>query len=554
MVSEEADSWGLGEGGSRSWPTSKPERIDDQVTVLNEHRRLSLQEIDNARFSWIHAKICFVAGAGFFADAYDIFAISIVVSMLGYVYGNEDGNLSPWQSTGLKVATPIGSLIGQLVFGSLADIFGRKRVYGAELVLMVTATFGQALAGHGRAVNIVDVLVLWRFIMGIGCGGDYPQSAIIMSEFAPIRTRGRLMTAVFSCQGWGQLAAGLVGLITVSAYRGAIRDADYPAIYPVDCIWRIIVGFGCIPGLIAFYFRYTIPETPRFTMDIQRNIAQATRDINNILSARRHTVAKGSSSDTLVMAPRASLADFIKHFSKWNNLKVLVGTAYSWFALDIQIPFYSLTLNSSAILTYSNFGKINGHSPNDVYESLFRICSGNLVLTVAGFLPGFWVSFFLIDSWGRKTIQFMGFVVLTVLFMIMGFAYVPLNSTGPGQHAFIFLYCLANFFQNFGPNTTTFIVPGEAFPTRYRSTAYGISAACGKVGAVVAQFALGHTLLNSNKNVQIVLEVLSFVMFTGILSTQLIPETNQKALEDLSNESQEDYITGAIERGVPLYA
>lgn len=185
----------------------------------------------------------------------------------------------------------------------------------------------------------------------------------------------------------------------------------------------------------------------------------------------------------------------------------------------VQIPFYSLALNSPTILTYSNFGKVNGNSPNDVYESLFRICSGGLVLTVAGFLPGFWVSFFLIDSWGRKPIQLMGFSVLTVLFLIMGmvyvvhlcrcspcfvaFAYVPLNSMVPGQHAFIFLYCLANFFQNFGPNTTTFIIPGEAFPTRYRTTAHGISAASGKVGAIVAQLALGPPLLNDDKALQI---------------------------------------------------
>ena len=52
---------------------------------------------------------------------------------------------------------------------------------------------------------------------------------------------------------------------------------------------------------------------------------------------------------------------------------------------------------------------------------------------------------------------------------------------------FMIVLCLANFFQNFGPNTTTFVLPGEAFPTRYRSTAYGISAASGKLGAVIAQ-------------------------------------------------------------------
>ena len=68
-----------------------------------------------------------------------------------------------------------------------------------------------------------------------------------------------------------------------------------------------------------------------------------------------------------------------------------------------------------------------------------------------------------------------------------GFGYDKLTATSSSRGAFVFLYCLANFFQNFGPNTTTFIVPGEAFPTRYRSTAHGISAASGKLGAVISQ-------------------------------------------------------------------
>jgi PHS family inorganic phosphate transporter-like MFS transporter len=70
---------------------------------------------------------------------------------------------------------------------------------------------------------------------------------------------------------------------------------------------------------------------------------------------------------------------------------------------------------------------------------------------------------------------------------LTGFAYDKLNATASGKAAFVFLYCLANFFQNFGPNTTTFVIPGEAFPTRYRSTGHGISAASGKLGAVISQ-------------------------------------------------------------------
>ena len=69
----------------------------------------------------------------------------------------------------------------------------------------------------------------------------------------------------------------------------------------------------------------------------------------------------------------------------------------------------------------------------------------------------------------------------------IGFGYDRLTATPAAVKGFVVLYCFANFFQNFGPNTTTFVIPGEAFPTRYRSTAHGISAASGKLGAIVAQ-------------------------------------------------------------------
>lgn len=71
-------------------------------------------------------------------------------------------------------------------------------------MLIIIATFGQALSGQGHAVGIIGVLVVWRFIMGIGIGGDYPLSAVISSEFASTHIRGRMMTAVFANQGWGQ--------------------------------------------------------------------------------------------------------------------------------------------------------------------------------------------------------------------------------------------------------------------------------------------------------------------------------------------------------------
>ncbi|KAG0692398.1 major facilitator superfamily domain-containing protein [Suillus ampliporus] len=522
------------------------EKRQNTVTVLDERRRAALAEIDDAPFSWFHVKVCLVAGVGFFTDAYDIFAINIAATMLGYVYGHTSNQLSSNQSLGIKVATPVGNLVGQLVFGWLADIVGRKRMYGVELMVMIIATFGQALAGQAPAVSIIGVIVVWRFVMGVGIGGDYPLSAIISSEFAATRSRGRLMTAVFAAQGWGQFAAALVGIIIVQAYKNAILEAPFPCIVPVDYTWRLLIGLGCVPGVIALYFRLTIPETPRFTMDIERNVAQATADIENVLTSGKH-VDDENAPVQRVTAPRATAADFRAYFGQWKNMKILIGTAYSWFALDIA--FYGLGLNSSIILTAINFGNPTGVKTSSlyVYQNLYNICVGNLILSVAGLIPGYWVSFLFIDSWGRKPIQLMGFIMLTILFIIMGFAYDVLNASTSGKNAFVFLYCLTNFFQNFGPNTTTFVIPGEAFPTRYRSTGYGISAATGKLGAVISQvgFAQLINIGGPNQFVKHIMEIFAAFMLTGIFSTLLIPETKQRTLENISNEEQEGYITGA---------
>lgn len=84
-------------------------------------------------------------------------------------------------------------------------------------MIIITATFAQALAGSGLGVNIVGVLVVWRFIMGIGVGGDYPLSAVIAAEFASKSSRGQLMTIVFTAQGWGNLG------MTISLLRGKNR-------------------------------------------------------------------------------------------------------------------------------------------------------------------------------------------------------------------------------------------------------------------------------------------------------------------------------------------
>lgn len=194
-------------------------------------------------------------------------------------------------------------------------------------------------------------------------------------------------------------------------------------------------------------------------------------------------------------------------------------------------------MNNSIIL--SGIGWTGG---KDVYETFYKNAVGNLILIVAGAIPGYWMTVATVDKLGRKPIQLMGFTILTILFIIIGFAFHPMKESHNGLLA---LYVLAQFFFNFGPNATTFIVPGECFPTRYRSTSHGISAASGKIGAIIAQCVFGPLVHRGAKNssgtpwLNHVMQIFALFMFCGCFTSLLIPETKRKTLESLSGDSYE---------------
>jgi MFS transporter, PHS family, inorganic phosphate transporter len=109
-------------------------------------------------------------------------------------------------------------------------------------------------------------------------------------------------------------------------------------------------------------------------------------------------------------------------------------------------------------------------------------------------LPGYWFSIAFVDRIGRYWLTQMGFLMSAVWFAVLSGGYNGVSGLGPdgpsAAPAFVVVYGLTYFFANFGPNATTFLMPSEAFPTRIRSTAHGLSAAIGKLGATVGSFGL----------------------------------------------------------------
>ena len=240
-------------------------------------------------------------------------------------------------------------------------------------------------------------------------------------------------------------------------------------------------------------------------MAVSRNTAKAYKDVNKVLGLpvkfQKPMDMSLSKDDTRIdlthiiddsfpqapLPPREvqhkknSWKDFKCYFGKWRNFKILFGCSFAWFALDVA--FYGVNLNQSIILQAVSY------TPKDAsaYDTMFSLVTGNLFIALMGTVPGYFVTVALIERMGRIPIQLLGFTMLTIIFIVLSAAYYQLLQSA--KIIFIILFALANFFFNFGPNTTTFVLPGESFTTRWRSTGHGISAASGKAGAALAAYA-----------------------------------------------------------------
>lgn len=251
------------------------------------------------------------------------------------------------------------------------------------------------------------------------------MSSIITSEFATTKWRGAMMGAVFAMQGFGQLGGALVMLCLVAGFKSKLVKASGYDTCTGDCqvavdqMWRALIGLGIVPACIALYYRLTIPETPRYTFDVARDVEKANEDAKQYLSGKHGEgnvdeitqVAARRQSAAQLEVPKASFKDFFRFYGKLRNGKILFGTAMSWLLLDVA--FYGLGLNSSTVL--QAIGYANGEN---LYHKLYNLAAGNAILICAGAIPGYWMAVATIDTVGRKPLQLIGFTLLTILFVI----------------------------------------------------------------------------------------------------------------------------------------
>ena len=523
-----------------------------------------LAALDKAKTQWYHFTAIVIAGMGFFTDAYDLFCISTVTKLLGRIYyynpgllpddDDKPGVLPPAVYSSVVGVALCGTLLGQLFFGWLGDKLGRKKVYGITLMIMIVSSVACGLSFGSTAKSVMTTLCFFRFWLGFGIGGDYPLSATIMSEYANKKTRGAFIAAVFAMQGFGILGGATVSIIVSAAFNNAYSAPAF-SVDPVastppeaDFVWRIIFMLGALPAALTYYWRMKMPETARYTALVEGNAKQAAADMTKVL-AFQFPDEQGK-VDKIVSAETYPLFSML--FMRRHGLHLL-GTTTTWFLLDVA--FYSQNLFQKDIFTA--VGWLPSGKKMSALEEVYKISRAQALIALCSTVPGYWFTVATIDYLGRFFIQLMGFIMMTAFMFGLSIPYYDLRGTPcdsgycNGHHmTFIVLYAFTFFFSNFGPNSTTFIVPAEIFPARLRSTCHGISAAAGKLGAIIGTFGFLYASQSSEEGkqdegyptgigVRGSLIILACANALGVVFTFLVPETKGISLEDLSGENDD---------------
>jgi MFS family permease len=420
----------------------------------------------DAALRGVRRRALLVSGIGFFTDAYDLFVIGIVSALLKGQWHLDDERLALLNAVMLGAA-----FLGAMAFGRLADVIGRTRVYWMSAAIMVLAAIGSALSPS------LAVLVAFRFLLGFGVGGDYPVSAVLMSEYAHHSNRGRMVGLVFSAQAVGLVVGPLVALALLGGGVG-------PAM-----TWRLLLGFGAIPAVAAVWLRRTLPEPPRYAAGRTRRLRQ-----------------RG-------MAP--GVREFLTSRAL---LLTLVGTAGCWFLLDYA--YYGNTISTLQIISL-----IAPHASLNVTIAI------QLAIFVVAAVPGYLLAIARMDRIGHRRLQRSGFIVMGACFAVI--ALVPGMTTAVVP--FLFVFGISYFFIEFGPNVTTFVLPGELFPTRLRATGHGISAGVGKFGAFIGVFLF--PVLQDSFGLRATLLLTAGMSALGALLTSVLREPAGRTLEEISGEA-----------------
>ena len=422
-----------------------------------------------------HYTLLWVIGLGWMFDAMDTGLIAFILTSMA-----EEWNMSASEKGWVVSIGFVGMAIGAIFSGGLADRIGRRTVFAMTLVIYSVAT---ALCAF--APNLMWLLI-FRFIVGLGLGGQLPVAVTLVSEYIPAHVRGRFIVLLESFWGLGWLVAALVSYFVIPSYG-----------------WHIAFLIGGLPALYVFMILKKVPESVPYLINrgrveeahalVQKLERQCGVEVIDYIEVKPVAEKQNISFRQLWSGPFAR-----RTLMLW---LIWFGIVYSYYGIFTWLP--SLLVKQ-------------GYSIVQSFEYV-------LIMILAQ-LPGYVAAAWLVEKWGRKPTlaSFIGMCAIAAYF------FGQANTV----NMIMFWGCLLSFF-NLGAWGVLYTYTPEQYPTNIRAFGSGWASAVGRMGGIVAPIVVTHLMVMDNGFSQV------FMMFTAVLLAVALvilvlgEETKGKTLESM---------------------
>lgn len=425
-----------------------------------------------------HYTLLWVIGLGWMFDAMDTGLISFILAKMA-----EDWSMTPSEKGWVVSIGFVGMAIGAVCSGALADRFGRKTIFAITLVIYSLATAACAFAPN------LTWLLIFRFIVGLGLGGQLPVAVTLVSEYIPAHVRGRFIVLLESFWGLGWLCAALVAYFVIPKFdwHMAFLIGGIPALYAI-VIWKMVPE--SVPYLIH---RGHIEEAHALVQKIERQCGVEVIDQLEVQPINHKKQVAFSQLWSGIFAKRTLMLWLI-----W------FGIVYSYYGIFTWLP--SLLVKQ-------------GYSIVQSFEYV--------LMMILAQLPGYIAAAWLVEKLGRKA-TLAGFIGMCAL---AAYFFGQANSVSQ----IMFWGCLLSFF-NLGAWGVLYTYTPEQYPTQIRAFGSGWAGAIGRIGGIVAPLVVTHLMVKEDGFSYVFMMFTAVLLMVAFVIIVLGEETKGKTLESLSDE------------------
>lgn len=436
-----------------------------------------LERLEALPLGRFHYKLLLVTGLGWLFDSMDTGLIAFILPVLAKEWGLAPGQMGLIGSIGL-----IGMALGAVVSGTIADRIGRKKVFTITVLLYSIASAFCALSWNYQS------LLVFRFLVGFGLGGELPVAATLVSEYAPSRVRGRFIVLLESFWGLGWIAAACIAYFFIPLYG-----------------WRMAFLIGALPALYVCLIRMHMPESVRYLLAHGR-VGEA-RQIVVSLERQLHVpvVPFVSEKETVPVVAKASFRELWKKpFASRTIMLWLV-----WFGINFS--YYGIFMWLPSLVFQQGFTVVK------TFEYV-------LIMTLAQ-LPGYYCAAWLVDKIGRK-------YTLSAFLLFSGVASYFFGHASTA--AALMMWGSVMSFFNLGAWGVLYTYTPEQYPTAIRALGSGWAAGFGRFGGMAAPMMVGALLARSFGFASVFYMFALVFAAVAVIVLSLGVESKQKDLESIS--------------------